>query len=215
MSVEQWAAFLAAASLVAVSPGANNLLSLRTALQQGARDAVVGLAGRFTAFALLAAATATGLGALLLASETAFTALKWCGVGYLLVLGLRTLWGARAPRTPDEEEAAASPSQRRRHRGRARLVREEFLVAMTNPKAMLVFAAFLPQFADPARPLLPQLLALAAGYLAVEFAAALGYAYAGGRLSALRLTARVRRRFDQATGGAFLLMAGGLAAQRH
>lgn len=71
-----------AAVLMALAPGANQWLSLRNALQQGCWEAVVALAGRFSAFLILIAATVAGLGALLLTSETAFAVVKWCGVGW-------------------------------------------------------------------------------------------------------------------------------------
>lgn len=100
---------------MALTPGVNQLLSLRNALQQGPFDAIVALSGRFTAFLFLTLATAFGLGALLLASEPAFAVVKWCGVAYLLYLGGRMLFkGEREP---------SAPSFRR---GRWDLVRQEF-----------------------------------------------------------------------------------------
>ncbi|WP_217711190.1 LysE family translocator [Actinomadura sp. NAK00032] len=109
-----WHAFLTAAAVMAITPGANQLLSLRNAAQQGARDAVAGLAGRLTAFFTLVLATAAGLSALLLASEPAFAAVKWCGVAYLLYLGARMLIKHR----PAETEPG--------RRGRWELIRQEF-----------------------------------------------------------------------------------------
>lgn len=214
MSAPQWAAFVVAALIFAATPGANQLLSLRNALQQGTGDAIVGLIGRFTAFAILLTATVAGLGALLLASETAFTVLKWCGVGYLMFLGTRLVWGAWQQRT-DEDGGAGVPAE---HNGtprtRRRLVRQEFLVAMTNPKSILLFAAFLPQFTVPTAPVAPQLAALGAGYIAIEFAVAVGYTVVGGRLSRLGLTARIRRRVDAAAGVTMMGLAGALAVER-
>ncbi|MYR35016.1 LysE family transporter [Nocardiopsis alba] len=77
MPSAHWEGFFVAAALMDLTPGINRLLSLRNALKQGFRDAVVALAGRFSAFLILVAATAAGLGALLVASETAFTMVKW------------------------------------------------------------------------------------------------------------------------------------------
>ncbi|PSK85984.1 threonine/homoserine/homoserine lactone efflux protein [Murinocardiopsis flavida] len=235
LPASQWAAFAAAALVFAAVPGPNQLLSLRNAVQQGTGDAVVGLAGRFTAFAILLAATVAGLGAVLIASETAFTVLKWCGVGYLALLGVRLVWGAwrhqpagkaggRADRSNSDEadgrvvgsggEAGAAPDAPTAHRTRWRLVRQEFLVAMTNPKSMLLFAAFLPQFTDPAAPAAPQLAALGAGYIAIEFAVAVCYTAAGGRLAGTGLTARIRRRIDAGAGLTMIGLAGALAVER-
>lgn len=112
----QWSAFLVAAAPMAVIPGANQILALRNALQQGTGDAVVALAGRFTAFLLLLAATVSGLGALLLASETAFTVVEWCGVIYLLWLGERMVLRSRAPTDPAERRAERLRPAREEHR---------------------------------------------------------------------------------------------------
>ncbi|GAB3477012.1 LysE family translocator [Nocardiopsis coralliicola] len=214
MLTVQWDAFFAAAALMALAPGANQLLSLRNALQQGFRDAVVALSGRFAAFLLLVAATAAGLGALLLASEAAFAAVKWCGVAYLLFLGGRMLCTGFLPAAAHGEGTEpSSPGAGRQSRWQ--LTRQEFLVAMTNPKAMLLFAAFLPQFADRSAGAVPlQLAGLGLAYIAVEAAAALAYAAAGGRLGAASLTARVYRTSDRAVGLTMVGLAGWLAFER-
>ncbi|MFC4563024.1 LysE family translocator [Nocardiopsis mangrovi] len=213
MSGEQWVTFLAAAVVVAASPGANQLLALHNALRHGTAHAVVALAGRFAAFLALLAATVAGLGALLLASETAFTAVKWCGVAYLLYLGGRMLWHSRAPSAGGTGAGSAAPPSPAPSRWD--LTRGEFMVALSNPKAMLLFAAFLPQFADPAAGAVAgQLAVLGAAYIGVEAVAALAYAGVGGRLSRFDLTARARRLIDRATGAAFLALAASLATAR-
>ncbi|MBE1534375.1 LysE family translocator [Actinomadura algeriensis] len=205
-----WQAFLAASVLLALTPGANQLLSLRNALQQGTADAVVALAGRFSAFLVLILATVAGLGAILLASEPVFTAVKWCGVAYLLYLGGRMLYRSRTHAAEPAREGTADVRRTRRE-----LTRQEFGVAMTNPKALLLFGAFLPQFADRSAGAVPaQLLALGLAYIAVEFAAALVYAGVGGRLASFDLTARTRRWFDRATGVTMLAIAASLTRAR-
>lgn len=200
-----WLAFLPAALVVSLVPGANQILSLRTALRQGTADAVVGLTGRFAAFVLLVAAVAAGLGALLTASATALDVLRWVGVAYLGWLGVLTLRRSRFV-------AAAPVPPARPRRG---LVREEFLVALTNPKALLLFAAFLPQFvgADPSP---ARLAVLGLAYIGVEAASALVYTVIGGRLRGRGrgLTARTQAWVERSCGGAFLGLAGALALDR-
>lgn len=200
-----WQTFLVAAPLMALTPGANQVLSLRNALQQGPADAIVALAGRFSAFLLLIVATAAGLGGLLIAWEPAFAAVKWCGVAYLLYLGGRMIYQSREGRDAPEGE----------RRSRRELTRQEFAVAVTNPKALLLFAAFLPQFVDRTAGAVPgQLLALGIAYIAVEFVAALAYAGVGGVLTSRGLTSRVRRLLDRATGATMLAVAAWLASAR-
>jgi homoserine/homoserine lactone efflux protein len=205
MDVDTWLLFLPAAVLVAASPGANNFLALANGMRSGLAPAVTALAGRFAAFALMILMVVAGLGAVLAASETAFAVIKWVGVAYLVWLGVR-LW--RSDDLPAEADAAAASTPS------AKLAAREFWVALTNPKAVLLFTAFLPQFVDPARPLAAQFVLLGAAYVAVEFVAATGYAFAGSRIKALRLGRRGRRRVNRVTGGMMLAAAAWLANAR-
>jgi threonine/homoserine/homoserine lactone efflux protein len=164
--------------------------------------AVVALGGRFAAFSVMILVAILGLGAVLAASEIAFRVIKWAGVAYLAWLGLR-LW--RSDDLP--AEADASPDSA----ASSRLAAREFWVALTNPKAVLLFTAFLPQFVDRARPLAAQFVPLGTAYMAVEFVAASGYAFAGSRIKALRLGRRGARRVNRITGSMMLAAAGWLA----
>jgi homoserine/homoserine lactone efflux protein len=203
VDLDTWLVFLPAAVLVAASPGANNFLALANGMRSGLLPAVVALAGRLAAFGLMILLVVVGLGAVLAASETAFAVIKWAGVAYLAWLGLR-LW--RSDDLPDEASAGATPS--------AKLAAREFWVALTNPKAVLLFTAFVPQFVDPARPLAAQFVPLSATYIAVELVAATGYAFAGSRIKALRLGRSGRRRVNRVTGGMMIGAAAWLATAR-
>ncbi|MEU5694299.1 LysE family translocator [Actinosynnema sp. NPDC020468] len=192
--------FFGAAVLVALTPGANNLLGMHHAVHRGLRTAVTALLGRLAAFALMVAAVVVGLGPLLAASTVALTVLKWCGVAYLAYLGLRVLLD-RGDRP--ERERAGSPT------------RKEFLTAVTNPKALLIFTAFLPQFvdqheADPAW----RLAVLGVVYLAAEALAGTTYTLLGAAIRKADLGRRARRKLDRATGAVLLGMAGLLATSR-
>ena len=140
---------------------------------------------------------------------------KWCGVGYLLFLGGRMLHNSFSSASEDEQEGQRTSPGRIAHQSRRHLTRQEFLVAMTNPKALLLFVAFLPQFADHSADAVPlQLAALGLAYIVVEFIAALVYAGVGGSLGAASLTARMHRLFDRATGLTMITIAGWLAFER-
>ncbi|QCX81874.1 Homoserine/homoserine lactone efflux protein [Streptomyces sp. YIM 121038] len=215
----QWASFFPAALLLAATPGANQLLALRNGLRHGPRPAVGALAGRFSAFALMVVAVATGLGAVLTGSAVAFHVIKWCGVVCLVWLGGRTVLTAvrrrRGAGHTSYTEREAPPARGDGGRTGRRLARQEFVVAASNPKALLLFAVFLPQFLgngvdEAAVPL----LLLGAAYIAVEFLCACGYAALGGRLQSLGMTRRTRRALDACTGVAMLGLAGWLAAER-
>ncbi|MFH8349678.1 LysE family translocator [Streptomyces sp. NPDC018045] len=216
-----WAAFFPSAVLLAATPGANQLLALRNGVRHGLRPALGASLGRFTAFLLMVIAVAAGLGAVLTRSAVVFNVIKWCGVAYLLWLGLQTLRTAlRAKndrRAEPGDEEPESPA-REQHTGRNvpawRLARQEFLVAVTNPKALILFAVFLPQFLsrDAHRVTVP-LLALGLAYIAVEFFCAWGYAALGGRLKKAGTGRATRRRLDMATAVTMWGLAGWLAME--
>lgn len=205
MTLDQLLLFVPAAILVAASPGANNLLALANAARNGFRPAFLALTGRFAAFSIMIALVVVGLGAVLERSETVFQIVKWIGVVYLAWLGLR-LWLGDAP----EHGPASVVARGDAHR----LARREFVVAMTNPKAMLLFTAFLPPFVDATAPAWPQLTTLGAAYMAIELGTAAGYALAGSLLGAAKLDRRRARLVDRISGGMMLGAAGMMATLR-
>lgn len=225
----EWTTFVPSALLLAATPGANQLLTLRNGLRHGLAPAVSATFGRFTAFALMVAAVAAGLGAVLAASEVAFNAIKWCGVTYLVWLGGRTVvaavrgqgrGGAEAEvaRNTDEAEVGrtADATGGRPVRSSWRLAWQEFLVAATNPKSLILFTVFLPQFLPRgADGVTVPLLALGAAYIGIEFCCACGYAALGSRLRSMGITRRARRWFDGLTGVAMLGLAAWLSTEQH
>ncbi|MBE1584522.1 LysE family translocator [Nonomuraea angiospora] len=144
-----WVGFVPAALLVSLIPGANQLLGLSNAVRHGTMAALAGIGGRLAAFVVLVGLVVAGLGATLAASATALTVIKWVGVGYLAWLGISSLWQARQARQAlSGAEAPPAPSGG----GVWPLVGNEFVVAISNPKALLLFAALLPQFAGEPGP---------------------------------------------------------------
>ncbi len=139
-----------------------------------------------------------GIGALLKTSLAWLTVMKWVGGAYLVWLGIQ-VW--RSPPIGVEIRDAAEP------RAGWSLFQQGALSALTNPKGLLFFTAFLPQFIDPARSLLVQFVLMAGTFAAIEIATEAFIASMADRISSwLR---RVGRRFNRACGGVF--MAIGLA----
>jgi len=163
MTLELWIIYALAAIGLSLTPGPNGLLSLTHGVQFGLARTVFTVAGGVSGFMVLVAASLAGLGALLAASETAFTVAKWIGAAYLVYLGIR-LWRAPPPKV------SASPNDDiGREVGAARLFVQGFLVAISNPKALIFFAAFLPQFMVPGESYLVQLIVLGGTFGVVEF----------------------------------------------
>ncbi|TFZ08327.1 LysE family translocator [Ramlibacter humi] len=201
--------FFPVAVLMALAPGPNNFCALNNGIRQGVVAALVGTIGRVVAFAIFLAISAIGLGAMLLASETAFNVLKWIGAVYLFWLGLRA-WRSKDSLGLDEQaEAAAAPVRPMRS-----LVLQEFLLGISNPKAVLLFAAIFPQFIDAAQPAAHQFLVLGATYLAAEFVSSLVYGLGGRQLRRVITSRKGAQRLNKATGG-FFIGAGGVLLAAH
>ncbi|WP_027209591.1 LysE family translocator [Burkholderia sp. WSM2232] len=197
MSTTAWLFFLPACFAINLAPGPNNLLSINVAARHGFTTAFLGGSGRLVAFAAMIVLAATGLAVVLHASEWFFLTIKLAGAAYLIWLAIQ-LWRSDAPAIDTMHEESASL---------ARIARQEFLVAAGNPKAILVFTAFLPQFVDVSRPMLPQFAALGASFLALECVAIALYSWAGMHLGKWLVRAHVRRWFNRCCG-AFLAAIG-------
>jgi homoserine/homoserine lactone efflux protein len=162
MSLELWLIYLLAAVGLSLTPGPNGLLSLTHGACFGFRPTVYTVLGGAVGFLVLIAASLAGMGALLAASERAFTIAKWIGAAYLVYLGVR-VWRSPAPIVVSN--AAASKGAEVRP---WRMFGQGFLVAVSNPKGLIFFAAFLPQFIVPGAPFLLQLAIFGGTFVLVE-----------------------------------------------
>ncbi|MDD1140712.1 LysE family translocator [Pseudomonas sp. TNT2022 ID233] len=183
--------FLPACFALNMAPGPNNLLSVSNATRYGYRRACVAGVGRLLAFAGMIALAAAGLAVVLQTSELLFYGIKIVGAGYLLYLAWQ-LWRAN----PAAEDAVAAPAS-----GLLALARQEFLVAAGNPKAILIFTAFLPQFVDPARAMTPQFMLLGVLFLLLEWIAISAYAYMGLHMRRWFAEPRGKRIFNRCCAG--------------
>lgn len=201
MAFEVWLAFAAASALLIVIPGPTVLLVVSYAMGRGWRVAApmaVGVAlGDLTAMTL----SMLGVGALLATSATLFTALKWIGAAWLIWMGFR-LWraGGQAQARPRTDAAS----------GR-RMLAHAWLVTTLNPKSLLFFVAFLPQFIDPTRPFWPQMAIFEATFVTLAFLNAFMWAWLGARAGRLAVGEGAMRIVNRA-GGAALMAAGAAAA---
>lgn len=184
--------YVVAVSAVTVIPGPTMLLALNNGAHGGPRIAACGIAGAALSDLILIAAVGCGLGALLVASEQLFTIVKWVGAVYLLYLAWM-LW--RAPVSPIQADAgAAAPA-----RGRAAFVRS-LLVALSNPKGLLFFSAFLPQFIRPEGPIALQYATLAVVTAVIDIALMSLYAL-GGHHAMRILSGRAMRWLNRGCAG--------------
>lgn len=196
MVLHTWLLYFAAAIGLSLTPGPNSLLVLTHGALHGQRRTLWTVAGGALGFLALIALSMLGIGALLAASSQALWGLKLLGGVYLVWLGWQ-VW--RAPAIVlDAGAAAAAPTSA------AALLRQGLLTALSNPKALLFYGALLPQFIDAAQPLLPQFVAMALTFVAVEVLVEWGLAALAGRIRPW--LQRSGRRFNRACGSLFVAM---------
>ncbi|ARN22069.1 LysE family translocator [Piscinibacter gummiphilus] len=176
---------------VTVLPGPTMLLALANGTTGRRSVIAAGILGAALSDVLLITAVSLGLGAMLTASETIFRVVKWVGVAYLCWLAMQ-LW--RSGPVPLVIAGDTPPRGSRHEVGRA--FRRSLFVALSNPKGLLFFSAFVPQFIDTAAPLVPQYALLAACTAVLDALAMVCYA-AGGAHAVRFLTANAMRRLNR------------------
>lgn len=198
MTLTTYLLYVAAVALLILTPGPTMLMCMTNALNHGPRKAMTSVAGSVAAVLCVMLLSAMGLGALLAASEAAFTVAKLIGAAYLIWLGIKTFRSEAA--VFDGAAKDDSPPQRRSFFLRG------FLVGASNPKAVLFFAAFFPQFLNPAAPFVPQFAILALTFMAFEFTVLTCCALGVSRIAPLLRSSRAVRWFNRVSGGLFTLM---------
>ncbi len=188
--------FVAATIALLVVPGPAVIFVVTCSVTQGRAAGLVSVLGIHTGSLVHVAAAALGISALLAASATAFSVVKYLGAAYLILLGLQRLLRRRH----DEERVEVPPTPP------ARLYRQGIVVNVLNPKTAIFFLAFLPQFANPARgPVAVQIAVLGICFILLGLVSGTTYASLSGSLSGrLRRSTGVRRHLDRASGVIYL-----------
>lgn len=199
-------AFVAISLLLAITPGPDMAVVTRNALAHGRRGVLLTTTGIAFALVLWVTASAFGLAALLKASSAVFGALKLIGGAYLAYLGVRAWLASR--REPGDLLAgvAAAPA--------GSILRQGFLSAATNPKLGVLFVTLLPQFVEPRRPVLLQLLLLGAIFALIGWAWMNVYGLLVARIRQFITAPRVRQWMDRVTGTVLIGLGLRLAIER-
>jgi len=208
MELHVWLAYFAAAWVIAISPGSGAVLSMTHGLAYGVRGASATILGLQLGVATILLIAGVGVGAVLIASATAFTVVKVVGACYLIWLGWRQWRSPVDVAAPGASANAAAggkglPSVKER-------VLLGYLTNVTNPKGIVFVVAVLPQFIDPARPLWLQLLILLATTLFTDVIVMHGYAFLASRAQRWLATARARRAQNRVFGGVLMAMGASL-----
>ena len=201
MTLETYLAYLVATVIVLVVPGPTILLVISYALKEGRSAALAVVTGVGIGDAIAVTVSLIGLGAVLAASATAFTVLKWIGAAYLLYLGIK-MWRE----TPHLSLSDADTSRSAR-----KMMTHTAIVTALNPKGIAFFIAFLPLFVNTEAPAAPQLLLLGATFVVLGALNAALYALLAAQLRE-RITKPQTLKWANRIGGSMLIGAGVMTA---
>lgn len=205
MDLQLWHTFVVASVVLLTIPGPTIILVLTYALTQGRKVALASAAGVALGDLIAMSASLAGLGALVLASATLFTIIKWIGAIYLVWMGIGMIRSA-GQATVGAADAPALPA--------GRVFRHAVTVTALNPKSIVFFIAFVPQFIRPEASLLPQFGVLIATFVALAFANALMFALLADRLRGTIRKPAVLRWMTRAGGGVLVAMGAATATLR-
>lgn len=197
MTLHTWLLYTLAVFMLTMTPGPTVLMCMTNAVNHGARRTFFAAIGSITGVLAIMSCSAIGLLAALASSEVLFQAIKWFGVAYLFYLGFSTLLSGTT--------SFSLPTAVTQNTSRTTLYMKGLLVGISNPKALLFFTAFLPQFIDPTAAQLPQLLILGTTFVCLELGWLMFYASFAAQISPwLRNTGRAHL-FNRLSGLTFML----------
>lgn len=198
MDFEIWLAFVAASTVLLIIPGPTILLVMSYAISQGRNVALATVAGVALGDLIAMTASLAGLGAIVLASATVFTALKWVGAIYLVYLGVKLFHSASSASLGDIKNMDQTTP--------ASVFSHATAVTALNPKSIVFFIAFVPQFVANENPLLPQFSIMIATFVGLAALNALAYALLADQLRYKIANPSVLALFSRLGGGALIAM---------
>ncbi|UWQ77308.1 LysE family translocator [Leisingera sp. M658] len=204
MDFQIWLAFVAASTALLLIPGPTVLLVLSYAISQGKRVALATVGGVALGDFIAMSASLAGLGALVLASATLFTALKWIGAAYLVFLGIKLFRSASTASLGDLEKVSQTSA--------SSVFGHAAAVTALNPKSIVFFIAFVPQFVVLDTPLLPQFAILVVTFVGLAAINALAYALLADNLRARIARPSVLAWFSRSGGCSLVAMGVATAA---
>jgi len=194
MTLEVWSTFVAVVVVFALIPGPTVILVTGQAISYGKKSVLPLVAGVLLGDFVAMSLSLLGLGAILAASATLFIILKWFGVAYLIYLGIK-VWN---------EKPEISSSLQMQNLSKAKLFKSSFLVTALNPKDIVFFVAFLPQFVNQNAAVFPQLLILMFTFLAIISVTISSFALFAGLVRHKIQSYKARKRLNRIGGGALV-----------
>ena len=199
MSLQIWSLYASAVLLLCLTPGPNSLLAVTNGARFGVGKTMFSTLGCAAGLTLLIGGSLSGLGLILTTSEAVFYIIKWLGACYLVYLGVSLIRARGSFSDVRESTRPATPPSELYLFGQGL-----WIVAM-NPKALIFFAAFLPQFYVPQHGLLPQFLVMAGTFVGIEIVVEVLLAIFASKFVARVASGTGLRMFNRATGSVFVL----------
>lgn len=201
MDLSNYSLYFSISLLASISIGPSVILAASNGINFGRKKALAGVLGHVSAVMILALISASGLGLILMASDLAFTVIKYAGAAYLVYIGI-AIWRSKGNWSFADKDA--QPPQKRA------LYKQSLLLGLSNPKALVFFSALFPQFIQPNDPVLPQFLLLAGTSLCNAFIFTSVYVVVAFRFRQYFLSAIGQRWVGKTTGGIFVGFAAAL-----
>ena len=205
MDVSTWFLFIVVSSIMVVSPGPAILLAITNSITFGLRATFYSTLGNELGLLFISSIAILGLGAVLQTSTALFLILKTIGVAYLIYLGIKQ-WRSKAQLFSQEKNSVKTCPKSNRD-----AFIQGFLVATTNPKAILFFTALLPQFVNINYPVLPQFAILIATFSFLSTCALIAYGIIAHRAKKWLSTEKRVTWFNRVFGGLFIALGAGLS----
>ena len=199
MTLHIWSLYASAVLLLCMTPGPNSLLAIANGARFGVGKTLFSTLGCAAGLTLLIGVSLSGLGLLLAASETVFYIIKWLGACYLIYLGVSLI------RTRGAFADALEASRPSVPPSNTYLFGQGLWIVIMNPKVVIFFSAFLPQFYDPEHGLLPQFLVMAGTFAGIEIVVEILLAAFARKLAAHVTSGAGMRMFNRAIGSVFVL----------
>ncbi|MDF0512903.1 LysE family transporter [Agromyces sp. H3Y2-19a] len=209
MPFSLWITLLVACLVISFTPGAGAINTMGNSLNHGFRRSIWGILGQQAALVIHIAIVALGVGVLVASSEFAFNVIRYAGAAYLVYLGIRQMLAKPTlPADDDDETDASGRALAATSESRWSMFRRGLWVNLLNPKAIVFFLAFLPQFIRPGEPLWVQYLIVTVTVITVDIAVMWGFfAAAAHGFRRFTRTARGQRTLNLVFGGLFIAVA--------
>jgi homoserine/homoserine lactone efflux protein len=199
MPIELWSVYALAVGLLCLTPGPNSLLAITNGLRHGVRKTLFSTLGCASGLTVLIGLSLSGLGLILSASEATFMVIKWLGAGYLIYLGV-SLFRSKASVIDEKND-----SDEVQGRSNLSLFIQGFMIVATNPKVLIFFTAFLPQFYVLEVSFWSQFMVLAGTFVAIEIVLETLLASFANKVANYAKSVRSLQVFNRITGGTFVL----------